>query len=280
MDELRKTNNSQLQVSQALQDQSSYRAVLSTAREDLRTRSLRLARNMLNFVLDRQVRDPFSGTYPNFYMVGTTGNAKNQEGMPAYGKETIFLFAHRFDTALKDVRDEFSVYGLGEWTMLNALAQESPEAIGGNPYAALRQVADDIRKMALLIPTDSLYKDTSNERLADMALEEADKIDQMTAKTKNELFNKPKELWNGVRSFFYFDFKDCCLNQVEYLRAELIKRLGPAAHDTEEMRMFNGPRIGITEIEENPMSSFVAVSAYMPKFRILAEKLKAKEQKR
>lgn len=62
---------------------------------------------------------------------------------------------------------------------------------------------------------------------------------------------------------------------MQYLRAELMKRLGPSANDTDEMRAFNGLD-GFTEMEKNPSSSISVVSEYSPYFRRLAIELKRK----
>lgn len=75
---------------------------------------------------------------------------------------------------------------------------------------------------------------------------------------------------------FLSEFRDCCLNQIEYLRAELTQRIGPTAIDQEEMLYFNGPIIGITEMDQEPRMSISAVLEYIPKFRELIQKLKRK----
>jgi hypothetical protein len=56
----------------------------------------------------------------------------------------------------------------------------------------------------------------------------------------------------------------------------LIERLGPTSIDDEEMRAFNGRNEGITEVDQHLESELSSVLWYMPRFRAMAEKLKAK----
>jgi hypothetical protein len=189
MSQMQQIAQTQTSLTQVIQEQRSYsnRTVIAAAghqnvspapspeeTRDLRARSLALAEKMLTFVLGRQIKD--NNVYPN----GTVVNGREANlGMPTEGKETLSIFAGKFYPDLKDIRDDFSALGLGQGTALDAVARESPEAIGGNPYATLREVAEDIRNIASLLPTPEMYRGVSSARLAEMAIDESNKINDL-----------------------------------------------------------------------------------------------------
>ena len=145
---------------------------------------------------------------------------------------------------------------------------------------------EPIRNLALLTPPDNLYKDISNDRLYQMAMEEADEGESREQVAFKQLQDSGRADWlsgmaDGNRRFlrfkFWSEFRECCLNQIVYLRAELIKRIGPTAIDQEEMRLFNGSN-SLTNQKDPENTSISAVISYIPKFRRLAQKLKDKKE--
>lgn len=168
--------------------------------------------------------------------------------------------------------------------MVDCAFKDLPE-IFGDVHLEIKRVAESIRKLALLVPPDDLYKNVSSDRLYQMAMEEADESERREKLAFKKLQNvgrsgDPPSLADSNRRYirfsFWREFTECCLNQIEYLRAELIKRVGPTAIDQEEMSSFKGPGGGITEM--NPtITSVSAVHFYIPKFRQLAQKLKDKK---
>lgn len=119
-----------------------------------------------------------------------------------------------------------------------------------------------------------MYKDTSSLQLAEMALEEANKIEDKANEAMMRL-GRPDQSAHAVSFFFFIDFRDCCLSEVEYLRAALLGRLGLPAHDTDEIRLFSGPG-GLVDLEKNPDGAIPTVLQYAPHFRKLAIELKRK----
>jgi hypothetical protein len=119
-----------------------------------------------------------------------------------------------------------------------------------------------------------MYKDTSSLQLAEMALEEANKIEKKAHEAMMRL-GGPDQSAHAVSFFFLTDFKDCCLAEVEYLRAAILERLGQAAHDTDEIRAFSGPG-GLVDVGNNPDGAIPTVQQYAPHFRKLAIELKRK----
>jgi hypothetical protein len=157
--------------------------------------------------------------------------------------------------------------------MLESAYRNLPNTYG-NVDAAIAMIADSIRKLSSISPPEGLYKDISDSQLAETALEEANKMEEKANKAMKELASQQPPS-GAVRFFFYSDFKQCCLNQVEYLRTEMLRRLGPSAYDTDEMRTFNGDG-GLTGMERHPDGALSVVQRYAPYFRSLSIKLKRK----
>ncbi|MGH9434101.1 MAG: hypothetical protein ACRD3T_21440, partial [Terriglobia bacterium] len=240
----------------------------SLAVDDLRERRLQLSTNILKFLRDRQRNAPADGPTPRFSYVGS----EHLPGItPLYMRETLSMFNSRFEGRITDIHDEFSKRGLQDHR-LEAVYKHLPE-ISGNVDTVIGSIAESIRKLAILTPPKDLYKDVSNVRLSQTALEEADNMEQRAMTASSELSGPQPPA--AVREYFYDEFKECCLSQVVYLRAELMRRLGPAAQDPEEMRAFNGTG-GIAEIDKHPTDCLAAVLHYAPRFRELARKMRDK----
>lgn len=234
---------------------------------NLRERGLRLSQEIGLFLRNRETKAPKDMPYPTYSSVG---GQPLPDTTPPYMKETASLFANQFESKIIDVRDAFSARGL-QSPKLGSIPEHLSEMFG-NTHATIQEIATSIRKLALLTPPDDLYKNVSNERLYQMAMDVATNA-EAKAKTAADKIYVPQANANAERYFFYSDFRECCLSQIEYLRAEIIRRVGPGAIDTEEMRDFNGFG-GITELEAYPSGSISAVLRYVPEFKKLAQHLK------
>jgi hypothetical protein len=237
--------------------------------EGPREEGLMLSKEIKDFLAERRAHDPDVGQEPGFDAAGAGMELDNRT--PPYMKETRELFEKKFEARIADLHDEFSRRGLQDQT-LDSL-YKNVETIIGNVDAAIGRIAESIRKLAALSPPEGMFKDESDASLADMAIEEANKVGAMTDAAMRRL--EAQELPDEVRFSFFSDFKQCCLNQVEYLRAEMLRRLGPSAYDSDEMRSFNGFN-GFTEMEKSPTASIATALDYAPHFRRLAIRLKRK----
>jgi hypothetical protein len=242
---------------------------VTTQRDDLRERALQLYSEICDFLAARQKNDPHPEQAPSFHAASEGGTEKHSTATPSYMRETLNSFSDKYGARLADIHDELSSRGL-QSTTLNALYRDPAHNIWGNSDAALREIADSIKTLALLIPPDNLYRNVDNAQLAETSIEEANKLDEMTKDTLKKLESSPVP--DAARFFFASEFRDCCLNQVQYLRAELIRRLGPPAYDSDEMRAFND----LAQVGEDPNSAMAVVSFYLPYFRRLAIRLKRK----
>ena len=235
---------------------------------NLREEGLALSKEILSFLDERQQANTrVQG--PPFY--GTGESKTNDDQTPQDMKQTRALFAERFEARIADLHDEFSRIGLQD-SRLEGSYKYLPNIVG-NVDVAIQRIAESIRKLALLCPPRGLYKDVSDGRLAEIAIEEANRMDAMTGKAMREL--PLTRTPDAIRFFFFSEFQQCCLNQVEYLRAELLNRLGPSEFDSREMDAFNGFN-GLTEIDKTPRGSLATVLDYSPHFREIADKLKMK----
>ncbi len=241
-------------------------------RDNIREQGLTLSKEILDFLADRERNDPHPEQAPGSYGAyeGAANKAANRT--PKYMQETLVLFGDKFEARIADIHDELSARGLHD-VELDSLYRNPARDIFGDVDAAIKLMANSIRKLALLVPPEGLYRDISDAQLAQIAIEEANKMDEMTGEAIEKL--KKSSSPDSIRFFFSTDFGDCCLNQVQYLRAELIKRLGPSAYDSREMILFNGP-YGFTDMGKNPLNSIQDVISYSPYFRHLAIKLKRK----
>jgi hypothetical protein len=248
------------------------------SRDNVREQGLTLSKEILDFLAERERNDPHTEQAPREHGASAGGAINRVNMTPKYMQETLVLFGGKFESRIADIHDEFASRGLHDST-LDALYKDPAHNMFGNIDAAITRIAESIRTLALLAPPSGLYKDVSDAKLAQIAIEEANKMDEMTSHAMGELSPRypppvPPDA-EAIRFFFMSTFRDCCLNQVQYLRSELMKRLGPSAYDTDEMRAFNGSN-GFTEIENNPSASIATVLEYSPHFRRLAIKLKRK----
>jgi len=250
--------------------QTEASAASPAAKDNLREQGLALFKEILDFLADRQRNDAHTQLAPSESGASEGGTGRNANLTPKYMQETLILFGEKFESRIADIHDELSSRGLQDLT-LDALYRDPAHNIFGNVDRAIREIADSIRRLVLLVPPEGMYKDVSDGQLTRIALDEANKMDKKTTHAMKEL--SADSTPDAVRFFFWSDFRSCCLNQVEYLRAELMKRLGPSAYDTAEMRAFNGSG-GLAEMEKNPNGSIAAVLDYSPYFRHLAIRLK------
>jgi hypothetical protein len=273
--ELGRTEDSLLSTERELSMRPPLAAVVYSpliVNKGLRERSLLVASNMLQFILGRQQSDPFSGQYPSFVAVGAGVNGTN---MPAYGKETLALFDRKFGLELKGIYDEFSVLGLGRYTTLESVSRDSALAISGNPYAALRGIADDIRNLASLLPLQNMYSKVSDAHLAEEAIDEADKIDALAQVSLAQLRAGPDA--DAVRFFFSTHFDQCCRDHLSMLRNELMVRLGPSDHDPREMELFSELMDKSLAKSDSRLSTVVF---YAPYLKALGDKLKTHSEQK
>jgi hypothetical protein len=245
---------------------------LPTPKDKLREQGLALSKEILGFLADRQQNNAHPEQAPSESGAAEGAASAYANRTPKYLQETLVLFGDKFEYRISDIHDRLSSRGLQD-TTLDASYRNPARNIFGNIDKTIKEIADSIHKLALLVPPEGLYNDLSDPRLVQMAMDEANKMDEMTHNAMQEL--STNQTPDAVRFFFYSQFRDCCLNQVEYLRAELMKRLGPSAYDTDEMNAFNGFN-GLTEMEKNPGGSIATVLEYAPKFRRLVIRLKRK----
>jgi hypothetical protein len=241
-----------------------------TPKGNIREHGLTLSKDILDFLAERQRNDPHPQQVPGFHASSDGGADIHNNSTPPFMSQTLVLFAQKFESRIADIRDEFSSRCLKD-SSLNALHVNPEHNIFGNSDAAIREMGESIRKLALLFPPEGLYNDTSDARLAEMAIEEVGTMDDKAQKAIDGMQAISQDgATQGTLDFkrflFWTDFRDCCLDQVEYLRADILKRLGPSACDSYEMRSFNGPG-GVTEMEKNPSGSIATVLDYVPHFR-------------
>jgi hypothetical protein len=251
-----------------LSNLSEFRQITSQE-DDVRERGLRLSSQITDFLAEQRSHDP-GCVGPGFRAVGAP-SLENKT--PPCMKETRRVFVDRFEASIENLHDEFSRRGLQDIS-LESVYRDLPSMVG-NVDREIAEVAESIRKLAVLVPPRSLYADFKDDKLAAVALDEAQTMDEKTQKAMEELEGH-EGMPDAVRERFFDNFKECCLNQVEYLRAEMLKRLGPSAYDPDEMRSFNGLNFGLTEMDKHPTASIATVLDYTPHFRRLAIKLKHK----
>lgn len=229
------------------------------SKASLRERGLRLSEQIIALVHEREEKAP-----PDLGQPEVITSSKSLSGQtPPYMAETRTIFLQRFEGQVLDIHDEFSARGLQDDT-LGAMVKDL-SAIYGNVDWGIQNIADGIRKLAMLVPPDSLYAGLADGRLYQMAVDEANNSEKRARTALDRMSADPRNA-DAQRFFFYSDFKGCCLNQIVYLRAELIRRIGPSAIDQDEMRAFDG----ITDMKPN--ASISSVLDYIPRFRQLAAK--------
>lgn len=239
----------------------------------VRDEGLTLYREISTFLEERQRNDPSPRQAPGWSSAGCEGETPNPDrDTPVYMQETRKLFEDKFQGRIAEIHDELSSMGLQNSEL--EVQYKCAGRIFGNVDTIIKRLADSIRNLAALVPPKDLYVGLTDEKLAVMALDEAGTVDDKVriAMDNLEAHNETPDAW---RFHFFYDFKECCLNQVEYLRAELLRRLGPSAYDSREMQAFNGVG-GLTEMDKQPTASIATASEYAPYFRRLAVKMKRK----
>lgn len=233
--------------------------------DDLREKGLTLSEEMDSFLKERQAHEV--GPPPNVVISG--GNFPNDDNLtPEYMRETRSLFVKRFESRIENLHDEFASRGLQSIDLDSSY--NSIPSTAGNVDSAVTRISEDFRTLASLTPPQGIFRDKSDAQLAQMAIDEANRMDSMTNQAMSDL--QHADTPDAVRFFFGRDFISCCLHQIEYLRAEILRRLGPSAYDAEEMRAFNGFN-GLTSMETEPHSSVGPVIGYSPHLRKLGLKL-------
>lgn len=273
MDEIRKTENSLLQSTDALLNRPVRNVpVVEPHATDLRTKGIELSRNMLSFILARQQKDPSLDGY-QFPGFAIPSDENGKQRMPLYGKETLAQFSKRFDTDLKGVYSEFSARGLGESSTLSAVARWSPEEIEGNPYDALRILADEIRDYSLELPASGMYSRVSDAQLASMLISESSKIQGLADAAFKQMISNLSQRNNAI-AHFMMDFDSCCRDEVTGLRNEAMARLGPSYKDLNEMMFYRILTDQSTTTSIRSAATLVTtVREYAPYLKNLGEEL-------
>ncbi len=113
------------------------------------------------------------------------------------------------------------------------------------------------------------YRDISDEKLGQWAINEAQKIGDMA----EEAMRASKETARAKAWFFTLDFQKCCEQSVKDLREEILRRLGPDGKDAREIEMFESlfPTQGR---EMMTRISPLLVAHYAPYLRGLGVKLR------
>jgi hypothetical protein len=236
---------------------------ISEQGDDVQKRGLSLYKQIVDFLAERNC-----GPGPPISIV----KEPPQDSItPPCMAENRRLFVEKFEASVVALHDEFSSRGL-QGQPLESIYMHLP-GMSGNVDREIGEVANSIRELAMLVPPSDLFRDVTDQQLVATALDEARVMDEKVAEAMREL--PLSSTPNGVRYHFSMDFSTCCLNQVEYLRAEMLKRLGSPAFDTDEMHAFNGS-LGLTEIGKEPTAAIGAVANYAPYLRRLAIKLKHK----
>jgi hypothetical protein len=245
-----------------------YRANQSSP-PDLKTRALRLSLNILEFLTDRQRHDPQlnpsrgHGGFVIFPGGGATDNASQ------YVKLTRALFADKFEGEIHSVRDGLASKGLRDST-LDGVTNSTISAWSGDSDFFIREIADTIRKLAILVVPDDVYRNLSNAQLGDIAIKEADQLESMVSKTIDQMASSvPHGDNDTLRFWFYGDFRTCCLDDVKNIRGAIINRIGPQSMNHNEMDAFI--RAMSEQTSTNELSD---VDRYVPELRTLGETVK------
>ncbi len=184
-----------------------------------------------------------------------------------YHSESANLFVERFRDRIIEVREGLALYGLSD-DSLEALA--GPSRIFGPPYQLIHLMAGRIKHLAELLPSPESYKDVSNERLGELLLKQADKIQELTDQALGQL-NNPHRNPENIRVMFTWDFQKCCKNALRELRGIAVHKLGLAMVDEDEVRSFQQLMSGDLK------GTLAAAAQYLPHLRKLAEKLKVQK---
>jgi hypothetical protein len=225
----------------------------------LKTRGLLLARDMLEFVSDRIKKAPI-------------GNA---EKLTQYRTETIPLFMKKFGPRLSETRDELAAYGLKN-SMLDEFLDPKLTLRTNDPENLIRQYAGKVMDFSLVVPSEKTYEHVSNERLGQMMIDEANRVETMAKlylqREIREGAGREKVLvahWE-----FTNEFKDCCFEAIKDFRGIAIKRLGPAVIDTMDYDLFED----LMEGTMNRRDALHPAMDYMPYLGQLGERLKQSKQ--
>ncbi len=233
---------------------------------DLRARALRLSEEILQFLSERQRNAPAAIQVPS----ETTTSESFAATTPPYMRETLTQYTSIFEPRIISVHDELSSWGLKD-SMFDATYRDVGHMYGNTDWY-IKKIADTIRKLALWVPSVGLYEEVSDAKLAEMAIEEAKRMESMSQESLN---SRTKENYDSTMGFFQTHFRNCCLDNVKNLRGVIVRRLGPEAFDEVEMRMFTD----LMEVESfpgNQNASIAAVQNYAPKLQALGEGLLSK----
>lgn len=117
------------------------------------------------------------------------------------------------------------------------------------------------------------YKDLTDQQVAEWAMEEADKINQMADECEQRMRSFAQENRPTTAEVILLtdDFTKCCAQDVRDLRAELLSRLGPPSKSPEEERTWE------TLTRDRRQGEFLRphdIQRYAPHLRLLGLKLK------
>lgn len=151
-----------------------------TPKDNVREQGLTLSKEILDFLAGRERNDPHPEQAPPESGASEGGAFKHANLTPKYMQETLILFGDKFESRIADIHDEFASRGLHDST-LDALYKNPAYNMFGNIDADIRRISASVRRLALLVPPNGLYKDVSDAQLAQLAIEEANKMDEMTS---------------------------------------------------------------------------------------------------
>jgi hypothetical protein len=240
--------------------------------DDLKTRALELSKEILEFLVLRRNADPQLGQEGARFTGAFDGPSPENDKIPPYMKQTLNLFAARFQKRIAEIHDELATWGLRDGS-LDAVYKNPAQTIIGNSDAMIAQTADAIHKLALWLPTEGLYDDVPDARLGQMAVDEADKIEALAQKYLNRMSQATTSKDVEAQRFFcWAEFKDCCKEPVAALRMAVARRLGPADFDNSEMYAFDQL---MNMKQENGVQP---IFNYAPYLRGWGQKLRARSQ--
>ena len=225
----------------------------------LRAEGLKLSSEISRFVDSRRVS---SGPDANPLMF-SVGNGPSPV-TPEYMKETVKLFADKYEDRVVSIRDRFYRVGLIDiW--LDSISRNL-RGTHGNVDMALSSVSNSLHRLSLLAKDPTPYAGDSDEVLVVKARAEQKKMSDLAETAYQQASRSPISA-NGVRSLFAYNFQRCCLENVEDMRTEMLKRLDdPSAFDPEELDLFNQQN-GFSQMENAPKASVLGtVLTYSKKF--------------
>lgn len=186
----------------------------------LKTRGLLLSQDILRW-LDARLR-----AIPQI-----TGDAASQ-----YREKTFPLFVRKFGGRIIEIRNDLAARGLTN-PLLDTI-HEDMQFQGISPDYVVRETAEVIEQLALEIPpgeTERPYKGFSDARIAQLAIDEADKLDSLLKDFQDNV--RKGMSYQMAHHFFNVAFNTCCRDVIRNLHIELLIRI-PSAKDAEVEDMF------------------------------------------